>query len=546
MACDYETEYRCGDGEHNLLKKILGRLKEIVGLGAGGDTVTLTVSDIEIGAVEIKDGDTDTRAKVITTCPLDSDRGLVVRNIPCGTQAVSGPLTDAQLRATRVPVELPPGGSGLTDAELRATPVPVSGPLTDAQLRASAVPTRLQDGVGAALATVINSDPIAGDNGLVVRNLPSGIQSVDGSSFTQPVSGSFLTDAQLRASPVSTSDANWTTDGSAFAMESSKIAPGGYVFDEVAGVSLAENDVAAARIDAKRAQVFVFEDSTTRGQRATVSAAGAVKVDGSAVTQPISAGSLPLPAGAATETTLDAIRDTLDLQLDVQLSSRLSEATFTARTPTLGQKTMAGSSPIVIASDQSAVPVSGPLTDAQLRASTVLVADDWRRNSTPKRYQISVILTPANATALTNLMGLRKQGANADAYLIRIRVTTHHSAAGVAFTFGWKRATTVAGGTLVAAADVPKMDTAAANASLEIRTGAVTFGAEAAQYLLSGPSAVAAAPAAGTGAGIDWEWLANDRAGSVRLTGDEGLIMEQVTASDVDNRVYVTVEWEEV
>lgn len=57
------------------------------------------------------------------------------------TQPVSGPLTDAQLRATAVPVSGP-----LTDAQLRATPVPVSGsitatgPLTDTQLRASAVP----------------------------------------------------------------------------------------------------------------------------------------------------------------------------------------------------------------------------------------------------------------------------------------------------------------------------------------------------------------------------------------------------------------------
>lgn len=38
-----------------------------------------------------------------------------------------------------------PGGAsgGLTDAELRATAVPVSGPLTDAQLRASSVPVSL-------------------------------------------------------------------------------------------------------------------------------------------------------------------------------------------------------------------------------------------------------------------------------------------------------------------------------------------------------------------------------------------------------------------
>lgn len=236
------------------------------------------------------------------------------------------------------------------------------------------------------------------------------------------------------------------------------------------------------------------------------------------------------------------------------------------------QTTMANAKPVVIASDQSAVPVSGtvtatgPLTDAQLRASAVpvsqsgtwtvqpgntpnttpwLSADDWRRNTTPKRYSISVILTPANATALTNLMGLRKQAANADCYLLRIKVHVFHAAAGIAATFGWKRATTVAGGTQVTAADIPKHDTTAANATLEVRTGAVTVGAEAAQYILTGPAPIAAAPAAGAGGGIDWEWLANDRAGAIRLTGDEGLVMEQITASDTDNRYYVTVEWEE-
>lgn len=45
------------------------------------------------------------------------------------------PLTDAQLRATAVPVSGP-----VTDAQMRATALPVSGPLTDGQLRATAVP----------------------------------------------------------------------------------------------------------------------------------------------------------------------------------------------------------------------------------------------------------------------------------------------------------------------------------------------------------------------------------------------------------------------
>lgn len=39
-----------------------------------------------------------------------------------------------------------------------------------------------------------------------------------------------------------------------------------------------------------------------------------------------------------------------------------------------GQTTMASSSPVVIASDQSAVPVSGPLTDTQLRATPIPVS----------------------------------------------------------------------------------------------------------------------------------------------------------------------------
>lgn len=44
-------------------------------------------------------------------------------------------------------------------------------------------------------------------------------------------------------------------------------------------------------------------------------------------------------------------------QLDVALSTRLAEATFTARINTLGQKTMALSTPVVLPSDQSTLPV---------------------------------------------------------------------------------------------------------------------------------------------------------------------------------------------
>ena len=63
---------------------------------------------------------------------------------------------------------------------------------------------------------------------------------------------------------------------------------------------------------------------------------GRIPVDGSAVTQPISAASLPLPAGAATQTTLSSI-----------------DAKFSA----LGQNTMSASTPVVLSSNHSDISV---------------------------------------------------------------------------------------------------------------------------------------------------------------------------------------------
>lgn len=63
---------------------------------------------------------------------------------------------------------------------------------------------------------------------------------------------------------------------------------------------------------------------------------GRVPVDGSAVTQPISAASLPLPAGAATQATLSSID---------------------AKFPTLGQNTMSASTPVVLSSNHSDISV---------------------------------------------------------------------------------------------------------------------------------------------------------------------------------------------
>lgn len=86
----------------------------------------------------------------------------------------------------------------------------------------------------------------------------------------------------------------------------------------------------------------IIQDSN--GDELLISGTGAALVDGSAVTQPISAVSLPLPTGAATSA--------------LQTSGNASLTSIDGKTPALGQATMAASSPVVIASNQTAIPVT--------------------------------------------------------------------------------------------------------------------------------------------------------------------------------------------
>lgn len=85
----------------------------------------------------------------------------------------------------------------------------------------------------------------------------------------------------------------------------------------------------------------------TDGTNVNSFTANGLKVDGSAVTQPVSAASLPLPTGASTS----ALQTTGNTSL-------ASIATNTANIPTVGQKTSSASLPVVLASDQSPLPVA--------------------------------------------------------------------------------------------------------------------------------------------------------------------------------------------
>ncbi len=134
-----------------------------------------------------------------------------MRVLLAGTLAVSGPLTDAQLRSTAVPISGTVTASGpLTDTQLRASvvpvgdgggsltvdgtvavsgTVPVSGPLTDTELRASAVQVS-----GTVTANTGLSQPLT-DAQLRATAVP--VSGTISTGLSQP-----LTDDQLRATAV--------------------------------------------------------------------------------------------------------------------------------------------------------------------------------------------------------------------------------------------------------------------------------------------------------------------------------------------------------
>lgn len=88
---------------------------------------------------------------------------------------------------------------------------------------------------------------------------------------------------------------------------------------------------------------------------------GRVPVDGSGVTQPVSNASLPLPAGASTETTLSSLNSKVTAvntgAVTVSSSALPTGAATAAKQPALGTAVTSASTPVNIASDQT-VPVS--------------------------------------------------------------------------------------------------------------------------------------------------------------------------------------------
>lgn len=286
-----------------------------IGPGGGGSTVakdiaTDTIAAVEHQLVKVEFGAAGAATQVSAAAPLPvvpatEQAGVGVGAAADAEAAANGSVIGILKRLRTLlngglPAALGAGGGVKVDGSGTALPVSIAATVTvDTELPAAAA---LTDAFANPTAPAV-ADFIMGWNGATwdrLKSTPANGLVVDVSRVQGTVTvGSH---AVTNAGTFAVQDSEKVADNAAFTDGTTKVQPAGYIFDEVAGTALTENDAAAARIDAKRAQIGVIEDATTRGQRAAVSAAGRLAVDASGVAVPVTdnAGSLTVDAPVGT------------------------------------------------------------------------------------------------------------------------------------------------------------------------------------------------------------------------------------------------------
>lgn len=412
---------------------VIGRLKKLVSLitarlpgslGAGGG-VKIDGS----GTALPVDGSGVTQPVSDAGGSLTVDGTVAVSSVG-GTVAVSGPLTDTELRASAVSVSDGGGsltvdgtvgvsgtvtvdGSGVTqpvsgtvtadlgaignvatettlatlalesggnlDAiaaalagplDVSAASLTVTGPLTNTELRASDVPVSV-----AALplppdaATATKQDTGNASLSSIDGKLPSGMAVstgrlvVDGSGVTQPVSGTITANAGSGTFTVGDGGGSITVDGTV-------------------GVS------GTVTVDGSGVTQPISGTVTIQDGGNTITVDGAVTANAGTGTFAVSAASLPLPSGAATEAKQDTGNTSLssiDGKLPALVGSRVPVDGSGVTQPVSdaggsltvddGGSSLTVDGTVAVSSVGGTVAVSGPLTDTQLRASAVPVSD---------------------------------------------------------------------------------------------------------------------------------------------------------------------------
>ncbi len=319
-----------------------GSAKSIMKSGTKGATTPaeLTSSNIDANTqaldVSVK-GTPNVTVSSLPALPAGSNAigSVSVSNFP-SSQAVTGTVTVTQATGTNLHTTVDNFPSTQTVTQTTGSnlhTVVDSGSITISNASIAVTASSLPLPTGAATETTLSALDTKVPTGLTVTSTRL---LVDGSGVTQPISGSVTANAGTGTMAISAVSLPLPTGA---ATESTLAAQTNSAATSTTGLKghLIHGAVSTSAPTYTNATV----------NNISLTTAGAVRVDSSTTTQPISAASLPLPSGAATsanQTTANSSLSTI--------------ANNTGNIPNAGQTTMVNSMPVVIASNQSTVPVS--------------------------------------------------------------------------------------------------------------------------------------------------------------------------------------------
>lgn len=255
---------------------------------------------------------TDNIDVVLSTRTKPADQQHVIVD-SSATVAVTGPLTDAQLRATPVPVSGTVTATGpLTDTQLRATPVPISGTVTanaGTNLNTSALAlsatqtdrtqkTQVTDGTRDGTVKAASTAAVAADTALVVAVSPNNSVAITAATLPLPTGAATsanqttlgsqttkLNDGVDTALVSGTGSLQVTCDNcggstfldnSAFTFNTSPVVNVGAVVDDTGPNAVAENSAGAPRMSTRRELYNQLRDAAGNERGANVNASNAL------------------------------------------------------------------------------------------------------------------------------------------------------------------------------------------------------------------------------------------------------------------------------
>ena len=307
------------------------------------------------GTQRTKITDGSNNAALTNTTTAGSEQALIVRNIPSGTQAISGTITAVQATASNLNVTAVASGN-FNNASVSAT--------------GSAVPASATFLAGSD-GTLLKAVRVATDG--TIRIDPTG-------TTTQPVSGTVTvtqsTGSNLNAVVSGTVTANV---GSTNGLALDATLTGGTQRTKLTDGS---NNVALTNTTPAGSEYGLIVRNIPSG------------------TQTVTGTVIVTQATAANLNTTANIGTTGGIALD---------ATITARLNTLGQKTSANSAPVVLASDQSAIPVTSATSStsavtsvaASVTTVNLLAINTSRKGATFYNDSASFLYLKLGATAST-------------------------------------------------------------------------------------------------------------------------------------------------